>query len=1830
MSIQIEAVSLLLERFGTNPEYNVYLDVYDGSFEGTPRSEAPLATAVKISGEINNKNWYNFVFSEPITIHTDYVLFTLRQDQNVSTNDFIVWVHSDIDSSDIYPYGYAVDTTVFSYDSDFVGYYSVYNYTGGSTSFFDVFGVAKRNDYKRCIKIYREFNNYRQKADGVELEIPGYEVKTQVLDNRQDFISAFNSNTDVLGDRLTLSGIGRRIGFVDKAESNKQIYKSNIGLPSSILSFDMSDGDDEYNCIGFAGSELDGLYKTINSGASWSKVSSFPGNNITSIRFSPVSGTPKTIIVAALDSSSEIYVSTDSGTTWNDGVSITNGDKVIDMAWQDANTVFISTLSQGVLKYTVNSETLSSFNSGITTIPEGRKLFIDFDQSRRNTYYYGYGYGSGDGSFATPSFFDVFNVSGSLIGYGLPDFQAAFAGTKGFGYGYEYYSFRKLYWATDSGLYVNDLSNDWYRVGESSSITNCHSVYANDNLIYVGLEDGLSISYDNGLVFYKNDFGDIIKIKGINSNRVNQIRFDSEESLFTVAQNGSLSQGPGVLFQQIINDKEYDDNILDMVINPVNTNIIHVLTNSTLGQNDYITFLVDNSSSLRFSDPNNKRKYIVESISDSIYSSNNNSRFQIIQFEGTNPQDKTTKDETEFGAIGTATNITEGFTINNSSDILQTSINKIGISQSGLLHLTTPLLDSLYISMKSIIAGGLNFSYDQSTLEYDVALKRDDNASIAEHVLVIVTDGKDTDSLRTISEFVNNQQIKNQVQIRTHIIIIGNNYNREVIYNIYEFFNKANLYFASIDSDTVDVANAIATREAKNINEGIFRKVFKTDEYFSEVEKLIFDSRVPSSTKVKVRYRYSDNNDTLIDESWTNQTGIPDGDYELDIPNVQCKFFEIEIYMKKETSDEFPLINSITLQYKVPRKSTIVLNSNTYSTNRIEQLVFTRNIFLNENDLNTFITNYGISCYGYGLGIGHIDARNKRMRKLGENWFMAPSNAWQSNTSDALHPEKPSYTLRRNLEKCTTTDNYNYYAINGGWQKDIDVSVYIGSSIQSESTYDLVPENGLVRFHKEKSPSENIYISMENGTKRRLFVDIKNSFKRSFITMRNTGIEYLPETETETERTGIATFASQSIYDSAVVLNETEIPDQSNATITGLFIPEKTNIIANQSLTQVSTNTYVPVTFGDLFIHLDDDLNDSGTFEILPHQDNWIFGDIGVSGENKNIITMSSSSANSLLELNTVTDEDFANQQYAAFRVLSVPLSLDKSLNFTIGDVDNAAFGFDFTINQESETEHLETKTLGAFSSYVWVGNAASLSSMQNSLDYSNEPMKTSLSVSNLELKIDNDLIANNANININLQILNSNGEKYKDFIGLVRIDVQHFPFADDTTSYTAFEPVDLLIDEGDNSEINYSIKVNPGVSYVIGNILGTDVSFLGPPIKHTGSQSTENLYFGDLNTRSAISTGRQSPDFIYQYARDISRLDFCAVADNYDSITNEQYLQIDRKARLYNSNNQFICFSGFRFVPYNFSTTQSNKGIRTIILRDNLQDITNMSGTTKPSIEDYNNLNNKLGSSEYLSILQLTSYDFNKDIVGPKYNYNFASVPSDIDSAFLAKDNVIEIYSEHGSIENESSAIGLVDNQSDGSNNHYFQGCMNRGNKLPVMANSNSDISRPGLYNGELSRQSLFPPNNNRGITGCWTTTLSKESIFAAFQNGRIFASTGIKAYFDCEVRIGALKFPMGSKTGSYARDSLNSVDILIETYPMTDATINVYRYGNFDDIESSPILVGSTRVFQDAPNTYTITDSFTDTDITALPDTLIYFVKLVQDDKHCIWGSPVYVALT
>lgn len=80
-------------------------------------------------------------------------------------------------------------------------------------------------------------------------------------------------------------------------------------------------------------------------------------------------------------------------------------------------------------------------------------------------YVYGYGWGN-----TSINFFDVFDVSGNLIGYGSSEFDAAFHGSYGYGWGYEERNLIKIFAGAKDGIYISvDRGVTFSRVFETQN-----------------------------------------------------------------------------------------------------------------------------------------------------------------------------------------------------------------------------------------------------------------------------------------------------------------------------------------------------------------------------------------------------------------------------------------------------------------------------------------------------------------------------------------------------------------------------------------------------------------------------------------------------------------------------------------------------------------------------------------------------------------------------------------------------------------------------------------------------------------------------------------------------------------------------------------------------------------------------------------------------------------------------------------------------------------------------------------------------------------------------------------------------------------------------------------------------------------------------------------------------------------------------------------------------------------------------------------------------------------------------------------------------------------
>jgi len=71
------------------------------------------------------------------------------------------------------------------------------------------------------------------------------------------------------------------------------------------------------------------------------------------------------------------------------------------------------------------------------------------------------------------------------------------------------------------------------------------------------------------------------------------------------------------------------------------------------------------------------------------------------------------------------------------------------------------------------------------------------------------------------------------------------------------------------------------------------------------------------------------------------------------------------------------------------------------------------------------------------------------------------------------------------------------------------------------------------------------------------------------------------------------------------------------------------------------------------------------------------------------------------------------------------------------------------------------------------------------------------------------------------------------------------------------------------------------------------------------------DLYWGDLHCHSFASDGLNEPDHLYEYARDIDRADFAAIAD-HAYMSDEGWRQCTEAAAKYNRDHEFVTFLGY------------------------------------------------------------------------------------------------------------------------------------------------------------------------------------------------------------------------------------------------------------------------------------------------------------------------------
>lgn len=363
-----------------------------------------------------------------------------------------------------------------------------------------------------------------------------------------------------------------------------------------------------------------------------------------------------------------------------------------------------------------------------------------------------------------------------------------------------------------------------------------------------------------------------------------------------------------------------------------------------------------------------------------------------------------------------------------------------------------------------------------------------------------------------------------------------------------------------------------------------------------------------------------------------------------------------------------------------------------------------------------------------------------------------------------------------------------------------------------------------------------------------------------------------------------------------------------------------------------------------------------------------------------------------------------------------------------------------------------------------------------------------------------------------------------------------------------------------------------------------------------------KRLFWGSLHQHTNIGGhGAQTPQYAYDYARSTSGLDFFSLSehcerDHYDWNFNRQLVED------YYDPGRFVTFAAYEWCERSY-------GHRHVVMFGEPSDecycahrFGNQTTSIAPTLQD---LFDSYAGRDALLILHHAAWRYEADLRTPESDNVLLGDPG------YPNQCLFEIYSHHGSSEsydNEPYVIhGDKSHQWERSAPAYFQNAIAAGYKFGVTADGDNHMGMPGGHVESSSIEDSDYYYSRLGITGVYADTLTRGGIWEALSARRTYGTTGARIIMAFSVN-----------------NAIMGEEIVSSDYPAVEAcvigtdtiqTITVFRNGNEIVYESHP---GGSETYV----------SFMDRNVHE-GNTYSYYLRVVQQDEHRAWSSPVWVTI-
>jgi hypothetical protein len=281
-------------------------------------------------------------------------------------------------------------------------------------------------------------------------------------------------------------------------------------------------------------------------------------------------------------------------------------------------------------------------------------------------------------------------------------------------------------------------------------------------------------------------------------------------------------------------------------------------------------------------------------------------------------------------------------------------------------------------------------------------------------------------------------------------------------------------------------------------------------------------------------------------------------------------------------------------------------------------------------------------------------------------------------------------------------------------------------------------------------------------------------------------------------------------------------------------------------------------------------------------------------------------------------------------------------------------------------------------------------------------------------------------------------------------------------------------------------------------------------PVYVTEEKPENRIYWGDPHWQTFFSDGIRCPEELYAFARDEAFLDFGAISDHMEGVTDRQWDYFQAVTNDFNAPGRFVTLVGQEWTHHNKNF--GAPGHRNIYYRGSGGPAVRSDDPACNTLEKLWKFLDSLNGIESIAIPHHSA----NEIMGVDWNQGWNP----------KYEKTVEIYSVWGNSEKSKASGNPYPIQSLGGEKkgQHVVDALKKGFRFGFAGGGDIHDGRPG---DDLHADS-YPPRPDgtnpypQGFTACLAPSLTRENIFDSFKNRKIYATTKKRLYLDIDFEKG------------------------------------------------------------------------------------------------------------